>query len=463
MSNKILAQGISKAMRKVVLTDATVYVSDDLLLRAFMDEINDRSTIKTKMSRLRCSDYLWYITFEGRLGMISKMGKKNNAYKLIKEKLIKKDAHGIYRGTQVIDGRGCQCPKHRPIIEAMGVRWAPQIVRRLSDMLDGGHELQMVIDRNFYDAYNNDYDVNTYIDDLVCSYSCMSGRCNEADDFYGAIEGCYVARFLNDDGEDIGRCLMYTDGKIRHFIRIYCFEQYQRDCLYTLKHNMKPGDLLGRDERIEGLSLPTRLNGESPNMYLDGAYYGLKVVDGKLHVGTNYDYDCKSTSDECLADDWEYIHECPCCGEMFTTRYGDDYVYDTYNGDYYCCEECAQENGLHRCEECDRWTSSFIETTDGHFFCGSSCARNADYVKTNWNSNWILRDDAFVINDDYFYVDETEATEAGWKKCVDCDTWTRVSEVCVDNKPRCMNCLHEGGWVLRYVKKDDNNEETNND
>ena len=55
MINKILSQGISKAMRKMIFTDATVFVKDEVLLRAFIDELNDRSTIKTKQSRLRCS------------------------------------------------------------------------------------------------------------------------------------------------------------------------------------------------------------------------------------------------------------------------------------------------------------------------------------------------------------------------------------------------------------------------
>lgn len=464
MSNKILSQGIGKAMRKMIFTDATVYVKDEVLLRAFIDELNDRSTIKTKQSRLRCSDYLWYISYEGRLGMVSKMGSKNNAYKLIREKLIQKDAYGIYRGTTVIDGRGCQHPKHRPIIEAMGARWAPQIVRRLSDMLDGGHELQMVIDRDFESAYAPDYDVNMYIDDLVCSMSCMSERPDEAQEFYGAIDGCYVARFFNSDGEDIGRCIMYTDGKIRHFIRIYCYEEYQRDCLYTLKHNMKPGDLFGRSERIEGLCLPTTLNAESPNMYLDGSYYGLKVKDGKLWVGTDYDYDCKSTSDGTLDSDWEYIHECPCCGKMFSTRYRDNYIYDTGTDRCYCCEECAMEDGVYQCEECGRWTSDDIITNDGCHYCSCSCARSADYVRTEYNHDWVLRDDAIEV-DGYYYADDEEMLADGWHKCDECDEWTRYRHKCADGKIRCDNCLSAGGWTLKYIKdvQDEETTEEHND
>lgn len=453
--NKILAQGIGKAMRKRVLTDATIgYVNKDLLLRVFLDELNERSTIKTSTSRLRCSEYLWYITYEGKLGMVKKGGMKSNAEKLLRERLIIRDGMGIYRGTKVIDGRGCQCPKHRPIIEAMaGDRWAPQIVKQLCDTLDGGHELQMIIDRNFADAYDPDYDHNVYIDDAVCAYSCMSCRADEAQEFYGGIDGCYVARFLNDDGENIGRCIMYTDGTIRHFIRIYCYEEYMRDCLYTLKHNMKPDDIFGRNECIPGLRLSTNFNSCTPNMYLDGNNYGLIVDGGQLYVGTGYDWDCKETDDGYIGDCWENICECAGCGELMSTE-GEDIV-DQYDGRHYCSESCARDAGLGQCEECGEWTSDGIETEDGCFYCCASCARNNDYIRTDCWGHWIPRDDedTITIEGIYHYCCEEEVEADGWRKCADCGAWTRQKYKCQDGAYRCADCLNNS-WELMYVKKE---------
>lgn len=461
--NKIISQGVAKAMRKDLFTNKEIaYIDDDFLLRLFLDELNDRNDVKTGMSRLRCGEYLWYLTYEGRLGMVKKGGMKSNAEHLLREKLIVKDRYGIYRGTRVINGRGCQCPKHRPIIDALSRgRWSPFIVNKLADLLDGGHELEMVIDTDFESAYDPDYDSGAHnIDDLVTSQSCMSCRGDKAQQFYGGIEGCKVARFLKD-GEDIGRCIVYEYNGIRHFIRIYCQDEYQRDCLYTLRHNMHEGDLFGRCERIKGMRLPTNWDADTPNMYLDGNSYGVFVEDGRLWVGVDYDWDAKSTGDETISDEWENICYCSNCGQIMSMN--DDYIRDKEDGRCYCCESCAAENGLSQCEECGEWSSGdVVETEDGHFYCGGYCARENDYVCTDTH-RWVLSENAFVINDCYKYVDEEDAMSDGWRKCDDCGEWTRIKYDCSDGKIRCHSCLDKGGWILQYVKQgvQDDQTETN--
>ena len=460
MVNKLLSQGVGKAMRKAIFTDQSLaYISDDMLLRLFLDEISERTDVKTSMSRLRCSEYLWYITFEGRLGMVKKGGMKSNAEKLLRDKWIVRDKFGVLRGTRVINGRGCQCPKHRPIIDAMSrCRWSPKIVNRLSNLLDGGRELEMVIDTDFESAYTPDYDENLYIDDVVCSYSCMSCRGDEAQEFYGGISGCKVARFLKD-GEDVGRCLVYECNGIRHFIRIYCQPEYQRDCLYTLKHNMRPDDLFGRDKYIDGMELETDWTADTPNMYLDGDRYGVSVRNGRLYVGVDYDWSCKSTGDGCICDEWEDIYVCHGCGTILSSN--EDCIYDENSGEYYCCEDCARDAGLGCCEHCGDWTSGGIETEDGCFFCSASCARGQDYVITE-TGRWVHEDDVLTIDGCYHYVDEDDAISQGWNKCEDCGEWTRVQNRCSDGKIRCHSCLEIGGWRLAYIQevKDDKAETT---
>ena len=451
MNKKILSQGIAKVMRKRILTDESYrHVDKKLLLRMFMDELSERDSIKTGVSKLKCSDYLWYISYEGRLAMVKKGGMKSNAERLLHDKWIKKDSDGIYRGTRVINGRGCQHPKHRPIVDGLSNgRWNPIIVERLNDMLEGGHELEMTIDRNFHDAYEPNYDINTYIDDAVCGYSCMSERPDEAEAFYGNIEGCYVARFLKD-GENIGRCIMYTDGKIRHFIRIYCHEDFMRDCLFTLKKNMTPDDIFGRNQCIEGLELPADFTANTPNMYLDGNKYGLKLRDGKFYVGTDYDWDCKETSDGSIIDTWDELRVCHNCGCLFASEHEGIMDSDTY--EWYCCADCAYESDVYQCDGCGEWASDIIITLDDNRYCSARCARAAGYVKTDYDGDWILEEDALCIADSWYYKDEYEAAQGGWHRCADCGEWTRTTEKCTDGGYRCAPCLSKNGWTLAYVK-----------
>lgn len=466
MKNKITRRGIYKSMRTAVFTDPEIrYYDNDLLLKMFLDELSERQW-KKRMTVTNGWEYLWYITYDGRLGMVKKGGAKCNAEKLIKKHLIKPDSYGVMRAEQVLDGCGCQIPQHRPIIEALSRgRWSQYVVDTLSNLLDGGRSMEMVIDRDFATAYAPSYDNNTHIEDLVCSYSCMSDRPDEAQEFYGNIEGCYVARFLKD-GDDVGRCIMYEQDGIRHFIRIYCRPEYQRDCLYTLRKNMRDDDLFGRDEHIDGLHLRANFDASTPNMYLDGNSYGFTVEDGELYVvDDDCDWNGDSTSSgsfACEADS-EGIHVCEHCGRWLVL--GDDPI--EVDGCYYCDDNCAQNAGVTQCAHCGDWISDDggFETTDGQRFCCRSCAQNEGYVET-YLGDWIHVDDAFSPDDgDTWFKDEDEAIENGWARCEDCGNWFRVRYACSDGKYRCSDCLSDQGWKLMYVKeqKDDEENETSND
>lgn len=462
---KILTKGVYKAMRTTVFTDESIhYYDNDLLVKMFLDELSERQW-KKRMTVTNGWDYLWYITYDGRLGMVKKGGCKCNAEKLIKKHLIEPDALGVMRAKQVLDGCGCQIPQHRPIIEALSRgRWSQYVVDTLSNYLDGGKAIEMVIDRDFATAYAPFYNTNTHIEDLVCSYSCMSGRPDEAQDFYGNIEGCYVARFLKD-GDDIGRCIMYEYNGIRHFIRIYCRPEYQRDCIYTLRKNMKEGDLFGRDKCIEGLHLFAKFDEDTPNMYLDGDHYGFSVEDGKLYV-TDYDYDwnADSTSGGTFADaaDDEGIHVCHYCGKWISGN--SDYT--SIDGTCYCDDDCAESDGCYKCEECGEWMREpEITTVDGCYYCSRRCALDSDNVCTE-NGDWVYYDEAFSPDEgDHYYKDEQEAIEDGWNLCADCGEWCKTRYACSDGLYRCENCLSDNGWKLTYVKeqKDDKETETSND
>lgn len=451
---KQIGRGVGKLLRAKVFRDATL-VNDDLLLKLFLDEINERGDIKTSYNSMRCSDYLWYVSFEGRLGRVKRSSV--NCKKLLKAGKIALDRYGVSRAKMVLNRCGCEYVRQRPILKSLSRgKWSKYVMDKLADMLDGGHELEYVIDTNFKDAYEPDYDENVYIDDLVTSKSCMSGRGDEAQSFYGHIDGCYVMRFLKD-GDDIGRCIMYEYNGIRHFIRIYCQPEYQRDCLFTLRKQMKENDLLGRDARIGGIHLHADFDSFTDNMYLDGGYYGIRVEDGELYVvDRGYDCDCESTSSGTFADvaSSDGVHQCYDCGKWLSTS-RDDYIYDEEDEVYYCCEDHAANNDLIRCEYCDEYHHCDISTEDGYNYCCERCAENAGYICTRDTEKWIHDDEAFEV-DGYYYESEEGAIEDGWTHCVECDSWMKVHYPCIDGKPRCSQCLTEGGWTLKYVKDDDN-------
>lgn len=469
MNKKKIARGMAKQLRVKVFTDEEIrYVDKDLLVKLFLDEISERSWKKDGgRTVIHGSDYLWYISFEGRLAMVKRGGSKCNAERLLKKKLIYKDTYGIYRATQVLDGCGCQHPAHRPIINALSRgRWTDYIVQTLSDILDGGHKLDYVIDTNFETAYAPDYDINTHIDDLVCSYSCMSGRGEDAQNFYGNIDGCKVMRFLKD-GEDVGRCLVYTKDDVRHFMRIYCQEEYQKDCLFTLRSQMKPQDKFGRSEYIEDFETEAHFDRYTPNMYLDGNHYGFKVKNGRLLV-TAYGYDDsgESTSDDTFVNVSEDIGICDNCGEwMIKDARGT--VHNKYDDYWYCSEECAESAGMMRCAYCGEFIDEeedYISTSDGVCYCCADCADGDGYVRLDSTGEWVLRDYTFTPDDGVsYYNDEDDARENGWETCADCGEWFVPRYTCQDGKYRCDTCRNKDGWELMYVKKEQKDEETSGD
>lgn len=457
---KLRGRGLAKMFRWNVFTDPDlVCIDENLLLKLFLDELNERGRIKTSYNTMTCSDYLWYVTYEGRLGRVKWGGSKCNANKMIKKGLIAKDKYGVYRAKQVLNGCGCEAPKHRPILKSLSRgRWSEEIMNKLTELLDGGHELEYVIDRNFADAYDPGYENNVYIDDLVTSQSCMSYRGSDAQSFYGNIDGCYVMRFLKD-GENIGRCIMYEYNGIRHFIRIYCRQEYQRDCLYTLRKQMRENDLFGRCERIEGIKLECHFDDTTKNMYLDGNRYGFVAEEGRLFmVDGDYEYDGESTyqgSFEYVIEDY-HIHRCYSCGDWITDRDG---IHDDDYDRWYCCEDCAYQDDYIQCDYCGDWCHSSVDTEDGHHFCSTSCAQEDGYVRCEDTDEWIPEDDAFYVNG-WAYSSEESAREDGWDKCVECGEWTKMRYQCEGGKTRCEGCLRDE-WELKYVKiKDKKDEET---
>lgn len=151
------------------------------------------------------------------------------------------------------------------------------------------------------------------------------------------------------------------------------------------------------------------------------------------------------------------LGHCERCGS--TIYEGDDEaIYCRDNDNWYCYYECAENDGLHYCEDdeeyheedyCyqdyynDRWYAGdpYIETEDGHYFHNEHTAYNAGYamaddccwyltdeiaVDTETGESFHIEDDSININGDWF-MNETNAIAHGYE-CNEDGQWVE-SEV----------------------------------
>ena len=443
-------------IRKKMLRAEMNYYQDEILVRAFFDELNDRQKRGVKKrSTNHYSDWLWYVSYDGRLARVPNTNKNPLGTKLLKEKKIKVDSYGILRSKEIIT-QGSY-PKIRRLIEELDPthKWSATIVNKICQYLDGGLECTMIIDRQFDKAYAPEYHQDFCLEgDLVTGTSCMSGCDWQAQEFYGGIDGCYVARFENSDGEQVGRCLMYEYNGIRHFIRIYAQKDYARCALRLLRQEMRENDLFGRNEHISGLRLHTNWSLEDTHtMYLDGEYYGWDI-DSNC-VSTDYTFDMKTTANETLEN---YLYDCDWrkCSECGEWHDKDDMLY--VDDEWFCDEDCAEKYGCVRCAYCDKWELSDSDgyyLPDGDWVCSTRCLHDMEYTICRECGEIISYDEAITV--DYEdYCSEDCVKSAGYEKCAECGNWFNNMKVDTTTGEKvCSSCANDRGLELVYVKKEE--------
>lgn len=355
----------------------------DAVARAFLITLEHRQ--RTSLSCTDFQRYYFYIAKNGRLAYVARQKAQT---------LIKRGKIVNFKATEEI--KGGVYVKHRRIIADLNRRgrqlYGP-VKRALEYYFDEKLPCRMIIDTDFKKAYEPSYHGCITTDgDLASEESCMSVRGSEAQLFYGGILGCKVVRFETADGKQVGRCIMYEYNNIRHFIRIYGRGSYHRTMLNLIKDNMKVNDLFGRNESIKGLRLETDWDSDTPNMYLDGARYGITQTEDGWVVTTDYEYDGKSTSDETIGYVYEEGDYCTCehCGR----RVDRDDAY--WCGDYaYCDSDCASADGWTWCERCcaEMLEVDAIRTEDGNVYCCELCAERDGYYRCPECHEFVYKDD----------------------------------------------------------------------
>ena len=445
-----------KIARKMVLKNA-VSVCEEVRVKCFFDELKYRQKRKVKKkSTNHYQDWLYYISYDGRLARVINTDKTPRGMRLLKNKTIEEDMWGLLHAKEEISFG--QYVKTRPLLKELDPydKWHEGVKEEIAKYLDGGLECTMTIDGNFEIAYEPDYDDDFCIDgDLVTGRSCMSGMGEYAQEFYGGIRGCSVVRFENKEGEQVGRCIMYEYNGVRHFIRIYAYRDYARCALRLLRKEMKEGDLFGRTEAIPNMCLSTDWGNETHTMYLDGCYYGVNVNEMTVvnERDRHRDLDFKTTGNEEFC---EYLadcgwRQCEGCGEF---REDDGVYIDDY---WYCCEDCAQSAGCVECANCGHWHSSDEDgyyARNGDWFCDEDCLESGGYRLCNECGEVVDEDDAINI-DGYYYCNEDCARADGWEQCSKCDEWFKHYNLHKNEEGDflCEDCAEEEDYELVYVKK----------
>ena len=445
-----------KACRYRVLSGET-RATTEVMVRCFFDELDYRQKRKVKKRSVNhYQDWLYYIAYDGRLARVPNTAKNPTGKRLLRDKTIKIDDYGILRCAKVLNNG--QFVRVRPLLDELdnGERWDSDVKEEIAKYLDGGKQCTMVIDRDFETAYEPNYNDDFCLEgDLVTGCSCMSEQGEDAQEFYGGIENCYVCRFENDDGEQVGRCIMYKCGDVRHFIRIYAYRDYARCALRLLREELTENDIFGRCLSIRNLKLKTSWTPSTPTMYLDGNEYRVAFSEGSFWVVNRndwrYDFRFDSTGNEPISDTLEEKGwaVCDCCGEWV---HPDDVMY--IEGYSYCCEDCAIQDGCVQCEHCGHWHRSDEDgyyLPSGEWACDEDCLDSMGYTTCTECNEVISKDEAFIADGKWFCNEEC-AKNYGYEKCSKCGEYKIGMYSTTRNKKLCSCCAEEAGMKLKWVK-----------
>lgn len=238
--------------------------------------------------------------------------------------------------------------------------------------------------------------------------------------------------YISDNGEILGQSRVYPDGRdggdagiasqFRAIMQDIVAQCWDIPNIWTIR---KGGDVCSFLKKDGGatyypdfqkyfdvnVSLNKEFN-EYPKIYIGKA--PICLCCGKEH-NVNDILTCKKCSGIVPC------HACDCDIHLDD----DEYIYDEYTGDYYCCESCARVWGVHYIENADHWTSNpntfcdgyngnyyydtdcEVRTNDGHMFYTEFNATSAGYIEAqnqNDESVWVKKSRAYFHADSNYYT-----------------------------------------------------------
>ena len=165
---------------------------------------------------------------------------------------------------------------------------------------------------------------------------------------------------------------------------------------------------------------------------------------------------------------WVYMtHDMFCaeyriCGHCGNAVLLDDAI-ETRDHTFFCSDECAENAGYRRCYNCGEWIpkDEALEIDD-NYFCDEDCAENYGHVHCENCGEWVHSDDCIETEDGSIFCCEECAENAGYRRCYSCDEWHRRRDMYLTADSDlwfCEDCLDDLFWCEgceRYFEYGDN-------
>lgn len=144
---------------------------------------------------------------------------------------------------------------------------------------------------------------------------------------------------------------------------------------------------------------------------------------------------------------------CSHCGEVIENEENGIYINRSFYTRCFCCEECAELEGFHQCEECGEWLpENKLEDVDGLGLLCPDCLEDK-CVRCEECGEWVDKDEARKTSDGYYCED---CFDDNFAECCRCGEVVRIEDgEEVRNDFYCEDCLNEcfmqcadcGEWV----------------
>lgn len=144
---------------------------------------------------------------------------------------------------------------------------------------------------------------------------------------------------------------------------------------------------------------------------------------------------------------------CSHCGEVIENEENGIYINRSFYTRCFCCEECAELEGFHQCEECGEWLpENKLEDVDGLGLLCPDCLEDK-CVRCEECGEWVDKDEARKTSDGYYCED---CFDDNFAECCRCGEVVRIEDgEEVRNDFYCADCLDEcftqcadcGEWV----------------
>lgn len=130
-------------------------------------------------------------------------------------------------------------------------------------------------------------------------------------------------------------------------------------------------------------------------------------------------------------------------------------------GQIYCSEDCANNDGYFKCAGCGDWRHETDLTVgiDEESYC-EDCFNDRFIYCQRCGRMEYMEDSIYIDDNGSWYCSEDCAERAGYYRCADCGEWTDETSYVENYGDVCYNCIDRGGYMCcdecnNYYLEDD--------